>query len=198
MLSIVFYQGYIWIDHYLICFFFNFYNVIFLAGVLCGYVVTHFKSNIKWSVALVALGLLGFPFTWLNYLHHFVNLNFDLGTGLASALLILGLATIDLQKDVKIPNFFHYLGNAAFSIYLSHNLILDVSVDLYSRSPVLYYMVGGGMTTVLVMILMTGIGSAVHSFLEEPLIAALKKRFLKKKPAIQASPEEREKNIHIS
>ena len=198
VLSVVFYQGYIWIDHYLIRFFFNFYNVIFLAGVLCGYVVTHFKWNVKWSVALVAIGLLGFPFTWLNYLHPFVDLNFDLGTGLASALLILGLASIDLQKDVKIPNFFHYLGNAAFSIYLSHNLILDVSVDLYSRSSVLYYMVGGGMTTILVMILMTGVGCAVHSFIEEPLIAVLKKRFLKKKPAIQTELKEKEKSIHIS
>ncbi|WP_231584155.1 acyltransferase family protein [Domibacillus indicus] len=197
LLSVAFYQGYIGIDHYLIRFFFNLYNIIFLAGILCAYAVTHFKWNIKWSAAFVMIGLLGFPFTWINYLYHFVNLDFDLGTGLASVFIILGLASIDLQKEVRIPAFFHYLGNAAFSIYLSHNLILDVSIDLYSRLSI-YNAAGGLITTVLVMALMTAAGCAVHSFVEEPLIAALKKRVFKKKTIVQKKLEEKEAGVHLS
>ena len=42
-----------------------------------------------------------------------------MGIGLASALIIFGLASIDLQRNINIAKSLNYLGNAAFSIYLS-------------------------------------------------------------------------------
>ena len=65
LLTIAFSLGYLYIDHFLINFFFNQYNLIFLAGILCAYYITHFKINLKVSILMIIIGGLGFPVLWL-------------------------------------------------------------------------------------------------------------------------------------
>ena len=179
LLTIAFSLGYLYIDHFLIRFFFNQYNLIFLAGIFCAYYITHFKINLKVSILMIIIGGMGFPVIWLNSVHPFIPISFDMGTGLASALIILGLGSIDMQKDTKIPRFFNYIGNAAFSIYLSHNLVLDLLSELISQLSVYDYL-GGWLTSMVLLILMLSIGCIVHSFIEKPLIQRNKRVLLKK------------------
>ena len=122
---------------------------------------------------------MGFPVIWLNSIHPFIPISFDMGTGLASALIILGLGSIDMQKDMKIPRFFNYIGNAAFSIYLSHNFALDLLSELISELSVYDYL-GGWLTSMVLLILMLSIGCIVHSFIEKPLIQRNKRVILEK------------------
>ncbi len=179
LLTIAFSLGYLYIDHYLIRFFFNQYNLIFLAGIFCAYCITHFKMNVKISILMIILGGIGFPVIWLNSIHPFIPISFDMGTGLASALIILGLGSIDMQKDMKIPRFLNYIGNAAFSIYLSHNFALDLLSELFSDLSVYDYL-GGWLTSMVLLILMLSIGCIVHSFIEKPLIQRSKRVIMKK------------------
>ncbi|OMP66662.1 acyltransferase family protein [Domibacillus epiphyticus] len=198
VLSIVFYTGLIDIDHYIIRFLFNFYNIIFLTGIVCAHFITCHRINFKWSITLSVIGFLGFPFTWLNYFYEFIHIDFDFSTGLSSALLILGLASIDLQKDIKIPKVFNYLGNAAFSIYLSHNVVLDISTELYSRLTI-YDELGGWLTMTILMILMLIIGCFTHSFIEKPLIKRMKKIVFKRNMDMpKMVPKENKSSINIS
>ncbi|WP_071393429.1 acyltransferase family protein [Bacillus tuaregi] len=169
LLTLAFSFGYLYIDHYLIRFFFNQYNLIFLAGIFCAYAITHFKIKAKLSVFMLILGGLGFPIIWINSIHPLIPISFDMGTGLASALIILGLGSLDMQKDYKIPRIFNYIGNAAFSIYLSHNFALDLLSELFSVLSVYDYL-GGWLTSMILLALMLIIGCLVHSFVEKPLV----------------------------
>lgn len=166
-------------DYSLIYFIFDPANLIFLAGILCAYLVTHYTLNIKVSVLLSIIGLLGFPLMWLDSVYQFFNINFDVGTGLASALLILGISSIDLQKDIMIPKVFNYLGNAAFAIYLSHNIVLDFLAEFFERISI-FDVLGGWAISIIFLIFMLIGGCLIHSFIEKPLIGKLKQILLKK------------------
>ena len=56
---------------------------------------------------------------------------------------------------MKIPRFLNYIGNAAFSIYLSHNFALDLLSELFSEFSFYDYL-GGWMTSMVLLILMLG------------------------------------------
>ena len=177
VLTVCFSMEYIYIDNYLIRFFFNQYNLIFLAGIFCAYLVTHYKFNFKMSVLFSIIGVLGFPIIWLNSIDEYINISFDMGIGLASVFIIFGLASIDLQRNIHIAKSLNYLGNAAFSIYLSHNLVLDFLSELVSEFSI-YEILGGWMTSIILLVFMLGVGCLVHSFIEKPLILKMKKLLL--------------------
>ena len=174
-ISLAFVTGITWSEHFLINFMFNEYNLIFLAGIWSAYFILNYRMNIKWSVFCVAFGLIGFPLTWLNYVYKVIPLNFDIGTGLSSILIILGLASIDMQKSIKIPKLLNYLGNASFSIYLSHNLVLNTFSSLFNSLNV-YEVLGGALTSIIFMVLATSVGCFIHSFIEQPIISILKRK----------------------
>ena len=180
VLTVCFSMGYIYFDDYLIWFFFNQYNLIFLAGIICAYLVTRYKFNFKMSVLFSIIGALGFPIIWLNSIDKFINISFDMGIGLASVFIIFGLASIDLQRNIHIAKSLNYLGNAAFSIYLSHNLVLDLLSELLSKLS-FYEILGGWITSIILLVFMLGVGCLVHSFIEKPLILKMKKLLLNKK-----------------
>ncbi|MBS4196428.1 acyltransferase family protein [Lederbergia citri] len=176
--------GYIPVYNFITEFLLNEINLILLGGILAAYVVTHVRINWFFSFLFAITGFLGFPFMWKNSLNPIININFDLGTGFASILLIIGIASIDLKKDIRIPKQLNYLGNAAFSIYLSHNLALDFFSEVFSRFPI-YETIGGWILSIVFFVIMISFGSLVHSYFETPLINILRKRLLRYKVKIK-------------
>lgn len=169
--------GYIPVTNFITGFIFNEINLILLGGMCAAYFVTHVRINWFFSFLFTITGILGFPFMWRNSLNPIYDINFDLGTGFMSILLIIGIASIDLKKDIRIPRYLNYLGNAAFSIYLSHNMSLDFFNEMFSRYYV-YQALGGWVLSIILFIIMVSIGCLVHSHLEKPLINMLKKLLL--------------------
>lgn len=184
MVTVLYSLGFVYIDHYLFRFFFNEYNLIFLGGILSAYIVIHFKIHIKVAVLMVIVGIIGFPINWINSINPFIDISFDIGTGLSSLLIILGLASLDLQKDIKISKLFSYLGDAAFSIYLSHNVALDLGSEIFSALSVYEYL-GGWLTSILLLIIMLAVGCFVHSYIEKPLVKQMKKLLIPNKKTIR-------------
>ncbi|MGN1401601.1 MAG: acyltransferase family protein [Bacillus sp. (in: firmicutes)] len=174
LISLAYVMGIIWSEYYLINFLFNEYNLIFLAGIWSAYFILNYRFNMKLSVLFAVIGVIGFPLTWLNYIYQVVHLNFDIGTGVSSVLIILGLGSIDMQKRIIIPKSLNYLGNASFAIYLSHNLVLNVFSELFSNHQA-FEIFGGMLTSIILMILATSIGCFIHSFIEQPVIRVLKR-----------------------
>jgi exopolysaccharide production protein ExoZ len=151
------------------------YNLMFAAGVLCAYVVQRHPLPTPVAWPLLAVGVAGFPLTWANYTNEWVPVSFDLAIGLSSALLILALASIDLRKDIRVPRALDYLGNAAFSVYLSHLLFLDLLSEFFGATG-LFDALGGATTTIVLIVLATIGGCLVHSYIEKPLSAFLRPR----------------------
>ncbi|WP_113930624.1 acyltransferase [Bacillus sp. P14.5] len=175
IISIAFATNILWAEQFIPYFFFYQYNLIFLAGMLCAYAVTRFQPSMLVSAALIIIGLAGFPLTWLNYFNPVLdNSYYDLYTGLASVFIIYGLASIDMKKDIRIPSALNYLGSASLSIYLAHNLVLNTFSEIFSRTGV-YYAAGPVVTSISLLVIITFFGCLVHSFIEKPLTAKLKK-----------------------
>ncbi len=158
--------------NYYVNFLFNGNNLVFLLGVLCAYAVRRIKLQMIIAWLLVAIGMMGFPFAWFNTQFEIFHLSLQLITSLASGFIIFGLSAIDLQAEVNIPVFAKYLSDASFSIYLSHFLIMSGLCKFFSITNVLtnhYFII-----SILLIVLATGGGCLVYSFLEKPLNRKIK------------------------
>lgn len=160
--------GIVYIDHFLFDFLFVSYNFMFIAGVVCAWLILNVKIPLSAGYLFMVLGLLGFPITWMNALNPFMEISFETSASVSIMLLLIGLGAIDLKKDIHIPNALHQLGNAAFAIYLVHNVVLDLFAELMDQAG-LHEVVGDiGMSLILV-ILMMFFGVLAHFKLELPL-----------------------------
>lgn len=177
LVTLGFMTNILWSEEKIPYFFFYEFNFIFLAGILAAYLLNKVRINTKMAVIISGIGLIGFPLSWLNEFHEVVNISSDLSTGLASAVLIFGLATFDLQKKISLPNFLNYLGNASLSIYLAHNLPLNAFSHIFYKLGV-FEVIGGATTSIILLALITCVGCLVHSFIEKPLITYMKSKLL--------------------
>ncbi|WP_252316065.1 acyltransferase [Sinobaca sp. H24] len=177
--SLLYALGFIPGEQELVYFAFSQYNLMFAAGIASAWLVLRapFPAGVGWL--LTAAGLAGFPLTWANYHYEWLPLAFDLTTGAASVLLLLGLGSIDLRKDIYLPQALDYLGRAAFSIYLSHLVLLDIFSELFAALS-LFDLLGGWVTTLLFILLSSAGGCLVYSYMERPLTSYLKKRLITK------------------
>lgn len=166
---------------YFINFLFNFNNLIFILGMVGAYVILNKKINYYVAFLLILLGVEGFPLSWFNSNYEWLNADLQITTSLSSILLIIGLASIDVQKDINIPKFAQYLGNASFSIYLTHVLTLSLISKLISSIPFFsdHYII----TIDILIVFSILIGCAVYFTLEKPIVNKLK-RFYKPKPLV--------------
>ncbi|WP_252311573.1 acyltransferase [Sinobaca sp. H24] len=181
-------------DQELVYFAFSQYNLMFAAGIASAWLVLRapFPAGIGWL--LTALGLAGFPLTWANYHYEWLPLAFDFTTAAASILLLLGLGSIDLRKDIYLPRALDYLGRAAFSIYLSHLVLLDVLSELFAAFS-LFELVGGWVTTLLFIFLSSAGGCLVYSYIELPLVHYMKNRLVTNPAPISRSVREPRSSI---
>ncbi|WP_421383732.1 acyltransferase family protein [Bacillus salacetis] len=178
LISIGFMTDLFWSAEKITYFFFYQYNLIFLAGILCAYLLTRIKLNQPLSILTASLGFITFPLLWWNEYQQAVNISFDIGTGLASALIIFGLASIDIQKEISLHKSLYYLGNASLSIYLAHNLPLNTFSHIFYKIG-LFELIGGPAVSILLLAMITGVGCLVHSFIEKPIVAYSKKKIFK-------------------
>jgi exopolysaccharide production protein ExoZ len=104
--------------------------------------------------------------------------------GIPCFLLVMGAASIDLNKGTEIPAWVNYLGNASYSIYLIHSPIVSaiskIAVKLGWNDSAWQALGVGLMTTVIAL----GVSCLFYSFVEKPVVDFLRKRLLpKRKPA---------------
>lgn len=157
---------------FLINFIFNFNSLIFLSGILCGYVVLRVQIHIYLSFVLVIVGIIGFPLSWLNTQFGYVNIDLQFTTTLSSITLILGFSSIDLQKDIRLPKIAEFLGNASFSIYLTQFSCMSLISNLFASTPIRDL---PNFLLAAILILASIIsGSLLHVLIEKPIHARLK------------------------
>jgi exopolysaccharide production protein ExoZ len=165
-------------NNYLINFIFNGNNLIFLFGVACAFFLLKIKLNLYLSFVLIVIGLMGFPLSWINAQYNIFEIDLQIITATASIILILGLSFIDIQKDIKISRIVKFLGEASFSIYLTHFTSMSaISIILSSTSlPI--------PNPLIAIILITSsifIGCIVFIVIERPLYKTLKALVIQKK-----------------
>ena len=86
--------------------------------------------------------------------------------GLPSAIILLGCVMAERNRHIKPPGWLIALGNASYSIYLSHLLLFDLLFRAFNQFP--YTL--PGLVTGIVLFGAIGLGVLAYHWIEKPLL----------------------------
>jgi peptidoglycan/LPS O-acetylase OafA/YrhL len=160
------------------------YNLEFLLGVCCGYVMR--TRGVRFPRLTCALGVVGFAVAGLLYvpppvMHPWIP-NPTTGPqvfqfAVSSALIILGLAQISASSSVRPPKLFVLLGAASYSIYLIHVPAISAGCKVLM---VLDRFIPVQPLAALALVCASGTvaGILLHWYVEQPLLKLARKLVL--------------------
>lgn len=180
--SVIFGVNFVSIDSLLLKFIFNIYNLMFLAGILCAYLVIKKRVNQAISWILAISGVVAFPLAWVNEQLHLYPLNFGMVITIASMLILIGFASIDLQKEISLPKVATFLGEASFSIYLVHYYAGTAFSLILSR--VFPNALPNAVIAIMLIFASIASGCFVYAFFEKPIHKKLKRYWQKRKESV--------------
>ena len=108
---------------------------------------------------------------------------------LGFALLVAGATKMELGGYIKVPNFLNFIGNASYSIYLTHLAIQGLLLKI-SMATGLYRAVGPHATYLLVLAGTIALGCLAYALVERPLISWLQKRHKSRRRSTAGAPVE--------
>lgn len=158
-------------------------NLEFLMGGWIGYYFL--KGKLNNLGLLLPIGVILFLVSVFNRHFEFVTLTHPIAWGVPFSFMIMGLLAIETNRNLSPPKFLVYLGDASYSIYLSHIISLVVLKGAVARLPFLE----GNASSVTVGILLScvsiALGCLCYSFLEKPITKFLRNRLAAPHPALQ-------------
>jgi exopolysaccharide production protein ExoZ len=151
------------------------YNLEFAMGCLAGYLLG--RSRLPDGRGLVFIGAIVFLLFGVaeTVIHrHFGKTYSVVVFGLPSMLIVWGAVAWEKRTAPAIPSALLLMGDASYSIYLTHYALLDISVKrlLAWQVPAL---MGQPVSATLVIAFSTGAGVLFYWFIERPLLTALRK-----------------------
>lgn len=151
------------------------YNLEFAMGCLAGYLVG--RSEMRDGRGLLLAGAIAFLLFGIaeTIMHREFGKTYSvLVYGLSSMLIVWGAAAWERRRTLAIPSALVLLGDASYSIYLTHYALLDISVKrlLAWEVPAL---LGLPMSAAFIIGFSIAVGLLFYSFIERPLLAALRK-----------------------
>lgn len=165
-------------DSLILQFIFSRYNLEFMFGCLAAYLVG--KGLIKTGgQAFIFVGMFFYALAAINYYYEITNISSVIAFGIPSALLVLGAASLEMRKTVKVSYFLIFVGNASYSIYMMHGFFINNLTKILARlgpefthNSMLLSMAG------LVIVAITlCLGCIFFYFIEKPLLSTLKPKF---------------------
>ena len=129
----------------------------------------HYRLPLAAGASLLMLIL------WINHTDMTTSPRFTGLVEAASAFLILGCAMADQIKAWNVPNFLRYLGDASYTLYLTHLAFLSVFLKLMFGTSLLS-MTPLPITIAALTILSAVGGGLLYSNLERPLLKALREK----------------------
>ncbi|MBP0018663.1 MAG: acyltransferase [Cyanobacteria bacterium SBLK] len=182
--------------------FFNLLYFEFVFGCIAAYFVLKYSLRYRKTIFFAGLGLLLlFSFFQTYGLIDVVNvitisgIDFNINrvifSGIPCFFLIMGAASIDINEEVKIPQFLIYLGDASYSIYLVHSPVISALIQLTLKFGIQDTIGGSSFLGFLIFVISIGLSCIFYNLIEKPLTQYLRKQFIQKKtsPIISAKSE---------
>jgi exopolysaccharide production protein ExoZ len=174
-------------SHLLFNFIFNGRNLEFILGCAAAYIVSKYNDKHGKLWILSALGMLIISVLNTNY-HGLGGVSADLAPiayGIPFTLLIIGSVKLEKTTALKIPIVLIYLGNASYSIYLTHGFFINNFTKIYLKlaekynpnllslrtDSIMYISISS-----LIVCLSIIIGCVTYSVVERPMIEILRKK----------------------
>ncbi|MCB0168228.1 MAG: acyltransferase [Anaerolineae bacterium] len=150
-------------------------NLEFILGCLAAYWVM--KGQVKYSKRIAMVGGVLFLFWswWVNQGLEIFSFTFTFG--IASFLLVVGSASLETRRHLPWPKPLVFLGDASYSIYLTHDMFLNIFTLTFLQLGLLSRVHPLLMSLTMVILAIAG-GSFIYLFLEKPLIHNLRMRLL--------------------
>ncbi|MED4224246.1 acyltransferase [Neobacillus cucumis] len=159
-------------NNYLVEFIFSSYNFEFLLGSLIAYLIINKRLTSAKVTIIVSILLL--TVSWITAFNYNIGPYRLLFWGIPSALLLYGLVIRDITLNKKTPKFLVFIGDASYSIYLTHIVGLLFLIKLLDSINVststIYYIL-----PVCVVIIVTA-GCFFHILIEKPILRAFRKK----------------------
>jgi exopolysaccharide production protein ExoZ len=155
-------------------------NLEFVLGCLAGYIVIKYNKKLgKYRWILFGIANLGYVI--LGMLVAWRNIDFDRITTFAvlSAMLIIAATSIDLKDSPKIPYVLIFLGDASYSIFLTHGPLISASTKIVQKANLGKYF-DGFFAPALLALFTVVLGCIFYSLIEKPLTVFLRKNIVEK------------------
>ncbi|MEG4327035.1 acyltransferase [Microcoleus sp. AT3-A2] len=155
-------------------------NLEFVFGCLAAYIVIKYKNNIgKYRWILFGIANLGYVI--LEVLTAWGKL--EIGRiptfGVLATLLIIAATLIDLKDSPKIPYLLIFLGDASYSIYLTHMPVIRAITKILQNANLGKYF-DGFVAPALLAVFAVVFGCIFYSLIEKPLTVFLRKNIVEK------------------
>lgn len=108
---------------------FSYYNIEFLLGCLSAFLITKYKINQRKVLLTIGIAFFLFMVIYERFMGDIESLRVYV-YGIPSFFIITALSSYELNKFIKIPDKWFprllvFLGNASFSIYITHQLLIS-------------------------------------------------------------------------
>lgn len=158
---------------------FNPINLEFIMGCLIGYYFI--KGRIKGVGFAAPLGVLLLIVSIAVRNFEFVKLAHPIAWGIPFALIILGSISYENSRKLKIPKLLTYLGDASYSIYLTHIISILILNEIIERTALLDGTAFLYIQSIAVCLASIALGCLCYSYIEKPITQYLRKHLVFKK-----------------
>ena len=156
---------------------FNERIIQFLSGCLVAYLIlkSYFVNRILWIVLFI-FGLLLLYIAYPDSLKHPFGI---LVLALVMGLIVYKIVIVDIQKDNKYPDLLLLLGEASYSIYLSHVIFLSIFLRAFRMLVEMlsiqnFYALQVMISGMFLLIVFGGV--LVYRYVESPVLAYFNKK----------------------
>lgn len=147
-------------------------NLEFGLGFLVGWVIR--RGVVTGAAAFLAGGVVSFVLAGLNVVHDWTSFSVTLAWfGVSAAAIVYGVAALDLTRRRRVPGPLRLVGDASYSIYLTHGLALNAIVPLGHKVH-LPERIGAVPAQILVFAVAVGVGLTVYAVVEKPILRWLR------------------------
>jgi len=153
---------------------FSSYNLEFAMGCAAAYLLDRYRLTSGRRIAIIGLTIFLLCGLSESFMHrHFGWRHTVLGYGLSSMLLVWGAVLWERRNRIVVPSLLLLLGDASYSIYLTHYALLDLFAKglLALDIPAV---IGPTLTVGMIIALSLSIGVLFYLYVERPLLARLR------------------------
>lgn len=175
-------------ENFLLQFFFSNHNLEFVFGCLAAYLIS--KYNIYQGMLIMCISLFLLTVSVINTTH-LAGSTYDISRiiayGIPFTMLIIASVSIEQSKSINIPYILIYLGDASYSIYLTHGFFMSNVSKIIQKYIEKFNFISLGSSIfidyIIVLIILgvtIGCGCIIHSYVEKPLNIFFRKKLLPK------------------
>jgi exopolysaccharide production protein ExoZ len=153
-------------------FVFSRYNLEFAAGCLCAWVLRRKQIKNPWVIVIVGFVMLAIA--WWSFCSRTLHLNSVVLFGVPYSFIVLGASQIDVYRPSGIPHWMSKIGDATYSIYLTHFCVLTVIFTIVKRMQLIGIMNDQWLLTISFLVAVS-IGCVIHEAVERPMLDAFRR-----------------------